>query len=154
MSINLYYYIMLYFILITSDNKINKTDNIEVKSQYNIVKFLMVDKPNKESVYQALLYYDIKHPKIVLYQSILETGNYKSKLCIEDNNIFGIYDSKLKKYKHFKTWVDCILSYKYLQRRYVVNKIEEPDDYYNFLIRINYAEDPNYIKTLKQLVNE
>lgn len=130
-----------------------KQDWVDFKSNYKEVSFFLETKLTDSVVFKALLYYNIKHPKIVLNQSILETGNYRSKLCLEGNNLFGIC-GKNGKYIHFNHWTESILSYKKIQSRYKPKCIEEPNSYYDFLIRIKYAEDNSYIQKLKQMTNE
>ena len=52
----------------------------------------------QEGLMEALEYYEIKHPQIVYAQAILETGHFKSNVCLNYNNLFGLYDSKNKDY--------------------------------------------------------
>ena len=46
------------------------------------------------NLYAALQRHGIKYPKIVLAQALLETGNFRSRLCREGNNLFGLRHSK------------------------------------------------------------
>lgn len=105
-------------------------------------------KSAKEGLYDALLFYNIKHPDIVYAQAILETGNFTSKLCVEGNNLFGLRSKNYFKYNH---WTESVIDYKNkIQYRYKNN-----ENYYLFLKRINYAEDSLYISKLKSIkVNE
>lgn len=104
-------------------------------------------KSPKEGLKEALFYYNIEHSDIVYKQAILETGNFKSDLCVNKNNLFGLYDSKNKEYYSFNHWTESVKAYKkYIQYRYKGN-----EDYYHFLSRIGYAEDKQYISKLKKL---
>ena len=104
-------------------------------------------KPTPELVYQCAKHYKLEHINIVVAQSILETGHYKSDKCINYNNLFGLYDSKNKKYYRFNTWQESVKAYKQkVQYKY------KSGDYYAFLKRINYAKDPKYITKLKRLI--
>jgi len=105
----------------------------------------------KEEVYAALIKYKVKHPEIVLAQSILETGWYDCDNCsLSVNNLFGLWDSKNKRYFFYDTWEDSIGGYlRGIQYRY---NSENYEDYYEFLEKIGYASDPNYIVKLKKLV--
>lgn len=106
-------------------------------------------KTPEEGLSEALEYYNVLHPKIVYAQAILETGHFKSKACIDDNNLFGLYDSNNKRYYKFNHWSESVVAYKdYIQRRY-----EPPNDYYEFLTNIGYAEDPDYNNKLKRIVS-
>ncbi len=101
------------------------------------------------TLYLALEYYNIKHPRIVLAQAKLESGNYTSDHCIRRNNLFGLYNSKRKEYYSFDHWTDCIEGYKNM----IEYKHKDGEDYYDFLIRIKYASDPNYISKVKRIEN-
>lgn len=85
----------------------------------------------------------IPHAEIVLAQARLETGNFKSRVCREKHNIFGIRAGK--KYKSYRNWRECVSDYKKrISSRY------KGGDYYAFLRRIGYAEDRRYVEKLKK----
>lgn len=107
-----------------------------------------INKSPKEGLKEALEYYDVKHPHIVHAQAILETGNFTSKLCKEDNNLFGLYNSKSKRYYKFNHWSESVVAY----LAFVQYKYKDDIDYYKFLEKINYAEDPKYINKLKEII--
>ena len=109
-----------------------------------------MDKPAKEGLQEALEFYGVKHPDIVYAQAILETGHFKSTGCLEHNNLFGLYNSKAKRYCRFNHWSESVVAYK----EWIQNKYKPPEDYYKFLSRIHYAEDPAYISKLKQIVKK
>lgn len=108
------------------------------------------DKSAKEGLKEALEFYNIQHSDVVYAQAILETGHFKSAGCLEYNNLFGLYDSANKRYYKFNHWTESIEAYKEL----IQSKYEPPNDYYRFLSRIHYAEDPGYIIKLKQIVRK
>ena len=103
----------------------------------------------QEGLMEALEYYEIKHPQIVYAQAILETGHFKSNVCLNYNNLFGLYDSKNKDYYKFNHWAESIVAYK----EWIQKKYQPPNNYYVFLEEINYASDKEYISTLKSIVN-
>ena len=86
----------------------------------------------------------IKSPQIVLKQSILETGWYTSHGCRKRKNLFGFWYKG--KYLSFNTWQESITYYKNWQERHY-----NGGDYYDFLERIGYATDKNYINKLKAI---
>lgn len=111
---------------------------------------VFMNKPAKEDLKEALSFYGIHHPDIVYAQAILETGHFKSAGCLKHNNLFGLYNSKARRYCRFKHWSESVIAYKeWIQRRY-----KPPEDYYKFLSRIHYASDPTYISKLKQIVKK
>lgn len=85
----------------------------------------------------------LPHPDIVLAQARLETGNFKSRRCRVDHNIFGIKHGR--QYAKYRRWQDCVADYK---RR--ISSRYTGGDYYAFLRRIGYAKDPRYIQKLKE----
>ena len=89
-------------------------------------------------------YYDVKHPRIVTAQAILESGNFESELFKEYNNPFGLYNSKKKDYFKFKHWTDAVAAYiSMVEHRYAGG------DYYRFLEELPYAQDSRYIDKVR-----
>ena len=99
------------------------------------------------NVYREIVSNNIYHPDIVLAQAKLETGNYKSKACTVYNNLFGLRKPDGSYYK-FNSWQESVKAYK----DWVQNKYTPPNDYYDFLDSIRYAEDDNYINKLRDMV--
>lgn len=102
---------------------------------------------NDSILYLALVHYEIKEPKIVLAQAKLESGNFTSTLFKKKNNFLGLYNSRKRQYFEFDHWSECILAYK----RMIEYKHREGEDYYHFLDRIGYAEDPNYLDKVRRI---
>lgn len=105
-------------------------------------------KSPQEGLMEALEYYEVKHPQIVYAQAVLETGHFKSNVCLNYNNLFGLYDSKNKDYYKFNHWAESIVAYK----EWIQKKYQPPNNYYAFLEEINYAEGKSYTRLLKQIV--
>lgn len=105
-------------------------------------------KSPEEGLMEALEYYGVQHPKIVYAQAVLETGHFKSDLCINSNNLFGLYNSKEGKYYNFNHWSESVEAY----INFIQYKYKPPNDYYQFLEEIGYAEDPNYVSKVKSIV--
>lgn len=101
-------------------------------------------KLTQKYVYTKLVEYDVKHPKIVLRQVLQETGHFTSRVCLEDTNLFGLFNGK--RYLHFSTYEEGIECYlKNIQRKY------KGGDYYEFLRKLPYAQDSTYVDKLKQI---
>ena len=107
---------------------------------------VVVDTPTIELVRAEILRLEIKYPEIVLAQSVLETGWYKSRRCLEDHNLFG-FRSK-KGYLLYDSWESSVGAYSKWQIKYY----KGDEDYYQFLADIGYFEDSTYIVKVKQLV--
>lgn len=121
-------------------------ENTPIKDKIEL-EFLSSEYP-KEYLMDALKYYNVQHPEIVYAQAILETGHFESKICKEYNNLFGLYDSTKGDYFKFSHWSKSVEAYiSTIQYRYNVD-----ESYYKFLTKIGYAEDPNYIEKVKEIV--
>ena len=129
----------------------NKLDSITVNNNYSYSHITTFEnKTPEEGIDEALAYYDIKHPTVVKAQAILETAHFSSDLCVKNNNLFGLYDSKNKRYYSYNHWWESIEAYKKLiQRKYDNSKY-----YYMFLEDIKYAKDKEYINKLKEIAEE
>ena len=141
----------------TSDN-INVYNKYDLESNNLIVnkeKLLLyqTDTPFTENDLYLLQTYNkiysvnntIKHSNIVFAQAKLESANYQSSITKTHNNIFGM--RKGNRYRRYNNWQECVKDYKdCIQSRYTGG------DYYAFLDKIGYAEDPNYTKKLKQII--
>lgn len=120
-----------------------KVDSFEYRQDFH-------SKSPEDGLMEALIYYEVQHPQIVYAQAVLETGHFKSDLCLNDNNLFGLYNSNKGKYHSFNHWVESVISYK----DFIQYKYKPSEDYYEFLQRIGYAEDADYISKLKKVVNK
>ena len=136
---------------IDSLEKVVDRMNVVINGYKNIEKSKsFMTKSIEEGIDEALIYYDIKYPDIVKAQAILETGNYTSNLCVNHNNLFGLYDSKNKRYYSYKHWYESIEDYK----RLIQSKYDNNKYYYEFLEDIKYASDKKYVSKLKEIVKE
>ena len=107
-------------------------------------------KLSEENLYNELIAQGVDFPEIVTAQALLETGHFKSYACLQQNNLFGLRDNK-GKYMSFPHWTDAVAAYKKYIQRY---NHPVPEDYYAYLQELGYAEDPQYINKLKQIVNK
>lgn len=100
----------------------------------------------------------IRHPKIVLAQAILETGWFRSSVCRNKHNLFGLTNPRTKTYYEFDHWTESVRAY-YTKVQYRWTRkhrdTKADTDYLRWLRDIGYAEDLGYIraiiKVLKQL---
>lgn len=135
----------IFLIWIYYNTKISIKKNIPIKLEQP--EFFLEDTPTKELVRDACKYYGIKHIDIVVAQSILETGMYRSEQCLKHNNLFGLYDSKKQVYFRFNHWTESVKAYRNLiQYRYTEG------DYCKWLDNIGYAEDSLYIIKVKNII--
>lgn len=100
-----------------------------------------------QQVYDELKKYNVKYPQIVLAQAKLETGNYTSTLCKKHGNLFGL--KRKNGYAKFNNWRESVKAYRdWVQYKY------KGGDYYVFLKKIGYAQDPKYIVKVKEMVKK
>lgn len=130
---------------------------MESKSHKIMIEFIVskknpdfMNKTPEEGLRETLEYYDVKFPEIVYAQAQLETGNFKSKICKDNNNLFGLYNSNEYKFYSFSHWTESVIFYK----DYIQSKYKPPSDYYKFLQDIGYAEDKQYINKVKEIVKQ
>lgn len=126
--------------------KYNEEYPTETKIEHSAAPAFFNQSP-EEGLVEALDYYGVQYPQIVYAQALLETGYFTSSVCKKYNNLFGLYNSKIKDYYSFEHWSDSVRAYKdCVQYKYKGNT-----DYYTFLVNLPYAMDPNYINKIKQL---
>lgn len=126
----------------------NKDESKECLIEDAEVKPTFFTKSPEDGLREALDYYGVKHPEIVYAQAVLETGHFKSDLCINSNNLFGLYNSRKQEYYAFNHWSESVEAY----INFIQYKYKPPNDYYKFLKELPYAEDKEYINKLKKIV--
>ena len=100
-----------------------------------------------EQVCAELQRQGIPHADIVLAQARLETGNFTSRRCRVDHNLFGIKHNG--RYAKYSRWQDSVSDYK----ESISSRYRAGENYYSFLKRIGYAADVAYTKKLRNIVN-
>ena len=91
----------------------------------------------------------IKYPKIVLAQAILETGWFKSSVCRNKHNLFGLTNPRTGEYYEFTHWTESVRAYyTKVQYRY------KGGNYLLWLKNIGYAEDPGYIRAVIRVLRQ
>ena len=112
---------------------------------------------SKENMMRLMYNLKIAHPDIVMAQAIIESGNFKSNIFKENNNLFGM---KMPEYRKttaiginrgaavYRNWRESVIDYALWQgkrARYSTTN--------QYLRRLrSYATDPNYIKKIKQRI--
>jgi flagellum-specific peptidoglycan hydrolase FlgJ len=116
-----------------------KTDDI-TKSENNLPELTI---PN---LYKEIIRNGILYPKIVLAQAILETGWFRSSVCRNKHNLFGLTNPRTGKYYEFNHWTESVRAY-YTKVQYKY----KGGNYLLWLDEIGYAEDPKYIIQLNKV---
>ena len=137
-----------YILLISIFLFISMTDRSETQvREYRVTDCLSLPL-SESSLKEVLDYYDIAFPEKVMAQAKLESGNFKSNICLCYNNLFGLYDSSSGDYYRFSTWQESVKFYKIK----IQSRLKKGEDYYEFLERIGYAEDNNYIDKIEDVL--
>lgn len=113
-----------------------KTDDI-TKSENHLPELTI---PN---LYKEIIRNGILYPKIVLAQAILETGWFRSSVCRNKHNLFGLTNPRTGKYYEFNHWTESVRAY-YTKVQYKY----KGGNYLLWLDEIGYSENSNYIKTI------
>ncbi len=168
--IHSFYLLFLLMFLISSptinsyppDMSINKP--IEFITYYDMVQirkeYIRTQDFNYELFYEYMELISIRNKNIVISQSILETNWFSSDIFLENNNLFGMKEPRVRKttamgtnrgHAIYNHWTYSVDDYKYWYRYMTRNK--EYKNYYNFLTAMGYAEDIYYIPKLKTIKN-
>lgn len=92
---------------------------------------------------------NIRYPKIVLAQAILETGWFKSSVCRNKHNLFGLTNPRTGQYFEFSHWTESVRAYyTKVQYRY------KGGNYLLWLDKIGYAESPGYIRAVISVLRQ
>ena len=92
------------------------------------------------NLYKEIIRNGILYPKIVLAQAILETGWFRSSVCRNKHNLFGLTNPRTGKYYEFNHWTESVRAY-YTKVQYKY----KGGNYLLWLDEMGYAEDPKYI---------
>jgi uncharacterized FlgJ-related protein len=104
---------------------------------------------------------NFKYPHIILAQAKLESGNFKSTIFLENNNLFGMKEAKLRvnlakgtnrEHAYYDSWQESIYDYALYYSTYLY-KIKTEGEYFEYL-RQNYAEDSTYVQRLKEIIKK
>lgn len=101
------------------------------------------------NLYQEIIRNGIQHPRIVLAQAILETGWFRSPLCRNRHNLFGLTNPKTGKYNEFSHWTESVRAY-YTKVQYKY----KGGNYLLWLQNIGYAEDPRYVSEVIKVLKK
>ena len=101
---------------------------------------------------------NIRFPHIILAQAHLESGKFTSGIFVNNNNLFGMRQARLRpttnkgsrngfaKYDH---WRDSVMDY-ILYYAVYMHKFKTEEAYYAYLDR-SYANNPHYSKLIRKI---
>ena len=126
-----------------SDKRTSQKQAVPIKGKQTFSKPKLSHLPELTipNLYQEIIRNGILHPRIVLAQAILETGWFRSPLCRNRHNLFGLTNPKTGKYYEFNHWTESVRAY-YTKVQYKY----KGGNYLLWLRDIGYAEDPRYVR--------
>jgi hypothetical protein len=136
----------------------NVLQNLSPEEKVIILNNYDVFTPQKLKDYLTEL--NIPHADIVYAQAVLETGNFTSSIFKKNNNLFGMKVATIRPstnigeddgHAAFKHWRHSVIDYALYSAYYV--PVLNQAEYLDFLSK-RYAEDPNYISKVKQIVEK
>jgi hypothetical protein len=117
------------------------------------------DKFTQEKFIYELKSLNVKFPYIVMAQSILETGHWKSQVFKENHNLFGMKQANIRintakgtnlNHAYYNDWKESVYDYAFYQCRYMGNADTEEE--YFLALGASYAEAGNYVEALKTVI--
>jgi flagellum-specific peptidoglycan hydrolase FlgJ len=112
---------------------------------------------SKENMIKLIIDLNIAHPDIVIAQAIIESGNFKSNIFKENNNLFGMKMPAYRKttaiginrgHAVYSSWRESVIDYALWQGKRARYSTKN-----QYLRRLkSYAADPNYITKIKQRI--
>jgi len=134
--------ITAYFVL---KNTMFKQPIPEIRKPSIIVDTVRIETFSEANLIRYMEILEIEYPDIVLAQAKLESANFTSNRFKEHNALFGFQTSNDNVIK-YKSWKQSVINYKNWQMR----RLKDGENYYDFLVRVKYSEDSNYVNKLKQ----
>ena len=116
---------------------------------------------SQDKLVEMLKELNVRFPHIVLAQSRLETGGYKSRIFRENNNLFGMKQATVRvntasgtqhNHAYYETWRESVYDYAFYQTRYLSGAKTEAE--YLYILGQSYAEDPTYVDKLKREIQQ
>lgn len=150
--------LILFVCLFFKPQKINKETKADVKV---ITLFKKQNNFNDFKLVKLLKESNVKYPDIVYAKSCLESGNFKSDIFLNNNNLFGMRLAKSRPttaigskdgYAIYERWEDSVFDY-IIYQSFVLRRVNNKNEYFNALT-LSYATDSNYVNKLKQIINE
>jgi len=118
------------------------------------------NKFTEEKFIELIKELNMKFPHIVYAQARIESGNFKSAVFRQNNNLFGMREARVRvntakgtnlNHAYYDNWKESVYDYAFYQCRYMSNADSEAE-YYAALDASYATAGGGYSKALKQLI--
>ena len=142
-----------------TQNPINDTVNLSQEEKLIVIR--EYNEFSEIKLIEKITELNFRYPYIILAQAKLESGNFKSSIFLENHNMFGMREAKLRAnlakgtnraHAYYESWQESVLDYALYYSTYL-SDIKTEGEYFEYL-RQNYAEDPTYVQRLKEIINK
>lgn len=162
---NKYYYVVfIASILLLLSVSINTTTTIIKKSisepELMVINNFDCPEFTPERLKKFIKSCGIMHPEIVYAQAKIESGNFKSHIFREGNNLFGMKLAtsrpttaigEISGHALYQNWMQSVIDYALYQSAYL-RKLKSKDNYLDYLHQ-NYASDKTYISKINKIIS-
>lgn len=161
---NKYYYIVFSASMLLLLSVSINTTNVIIKKSISEPELMVINNydcpeftPDKLKKYIKSC--GIMHPEIVFAQAKIETGNFKSYIFKEGNNLFGMKLAtsrpttaigEISGHALYQNWMQSVQDYALYQSAYL-RKLKSKENYLDYL-RENYATDQEYVLKIKKIL--
>mgnify|MGYP003664707631 len=114
---------------------------------------------NEERLIDEINKLNFRFPHIILAQARLESGNFSSKIFIENHNLFGMKEARVRLnlakgtqhgHAYYNSWEESITDYALWYSTYAY-KCKSEKQLYKLLDK-QYAEATNYVTSLQHII--
>ena len=142
-----------------TSNPANKAQNLSQEDKLIVIR--EYNEFSEVKLIDKITELNFRYPHIILAQAKLESGHFKSTIFLENNNMFGMKEAKLRAnlakgtnrgHAYYETWQESVIDYALYYSSYL-RSINTEGEYFEYL-RQNYAEDPTYVQRLKQIISK
>lgn len=144
---------ILVFGLTVESKKPTESEILVYVSQYN--QF------SEEKLVNMIKELHFAFPYIVYAQATLESGNFKSTIFKENNNLFGMKSASVRinnskgshnEHAYYASWAESVYDYALYSATYLFS-LKNEDDYFDYLSKF-YAQDIHYVIKLKNIIEK
>ena len=142
-----------------TSNPANEVQNLSQEEKLIVVR--EYNEFSETKLIEKITELNFKYPYIILAQAKLESGHFKSTIFLENNNMFGMKEAKLRanlakgtnrNHAYYDTWQESVIDYALYYSSYL-RSIKTEGEYFEYL-RQNYAEDLTYVQRLKEIIKK